>query len=644
MRLQQFHVQRFRNVVDSTAIPVEEDITCLVGKNESGKTSLLHALWRLNPHVDQKFDATRDYPRWRLAADRRSDEVDTFEPITATFSLDEADHAAITKLVGPDVVAEGATFILSRPYNNSAMRRLSIDEGNAVRNALSEVTLSDGATLSALRAATTLDDLLTAARAQLELVKATEEPEADVAALTALISHLGTILGAPKPRGLRVVLCDLLQARIPKFFYFSEYQTLPGRVDLEKLAAATELPAASGLQTARALLQLAGTTASALTDEEYEDRKSELEAVGADLTQQVFEYWRQNPNLSVEIDIDKVTVPSPYNGQTAVSRFLDLRVRDSTHGFTNNFGQRSSGFQWFFSFLAAFSEFEGGDQQVVVLLDEPALTLHGKAQADFLRFIEERLAPVAQVLYTTHSPFMIDVTHLERVRVVEDKGRKQGAVVSTEVLSVDPDTAFPLQGALGYEVAQSLFIGGANLVVEGTSDWTYLTIMSEHLIDLGRTGLDPRWRILPAGSAANVPAFVSLLGRKLDVTVLVDASAQGMQRLTALAGQGLLPPGRLLTVAMVTGTKNADIEDLFEPADYLKLYNAAFSKRMTASSLPPGDRIVDRISRKDGAPFTDHGLPADQLLRQRTTLLGKLSEETLDRFEALCKAINATLP
>src|SRR5690606_35737996 len=216
-----------------------------------------------------------------------------------------------------------------------------------------------------------------------------------------------------------------------------------------------------------------------LRDDNYEERKAELEAVSNDLTRQVFEYRSQNQELQVEIDVDKEIVPSspPRYGPspTTVARHLEIRVRDPRHGFTSNFGQRSSGFQWFFSFLAAFSEFEGRDGGVVVLLDEPALALHGKAQDDFLRFINERLAPVAQVIYTTHSPFMVEVGRLERVRVVEDKGPNTGAVVSSEVLSVGGETLFPLQAALGYDIAQSLFVGPANLVIEGTSDFTYLT-------------------------------------------------------------------------------------------------------------------------------------------------------------------------
>ena len=68
--------------------------------------------------------------------------------------------------------------------------------------------------------------------------------------------------------------------------------------------------------------------------------------------------------------------------------------------------ERSSGFHWSFSFLAAFSEYDDNNEPVVILLEEPDVGLHARAQADFLRFIAEHLAQRCQVIYATHSPFM----------------------------------------------------------------------------------------------------------------------------------------------------------------------------------------------------------------------------------------------
>jgi predicted ATP-dependent endonuclease of OLD family len=279
-----------------------------------------------------------------------------------------------------------------------------------------------------------------------------------------------------------------------------------------------------------------------------------------------------------------------------------------------------------------------------VLLDEPALTLHGRAQADFLRYIEVELAPIAQVVYSTHSPFMVDSSELQRVRIVEDKGADDGSVVSAEALSVGADSLFPLQAALGYDIAQNLFVGPDNLLVEGTSDFTYLTVISDLLADNGKEHLDPRWRILPAGSASNIPTFVALVGKALDVTVLIDGSTKSsVAKIADLAARGYLVDKRVFITDTFSKVKASDIEDLFTPGDYLVLYNGAFATKIVVADLDGSDRIISRISRHTGADFVAHGKPADYLLRNRDTVLPALSPQTLEHFEALFVAINKTL-
>lgn len=630
MRLVDFSVRMFRNVVDSGTIRVDPAVTCLVGKNESGKTAILNALYRLNPVQTSGFDSSKQYPRWRLSRDRKAGIVESAIPITATFELAEEDVAAVEARLGPNVI-KSTSFSVSISYGNEPTVAIATDAEAAATNLFDELD-----TPKKLRKALGNQPLLGNIPKAAQALDASDEwtPE-DVSALVAEAQQ--RLNGANTAGAVQ----QLLLARLPKFFYFSDYQMLPGRISVQELAG-SDAPAQSGIQTARALLQLASTDASALTDEDFEDRKAELEAVSNELTEQVFQYWQQNPDLSVEIDLDKVTEQTG-SGYTAVARYLDVRVKDRRHGFTNNFDQRSSGFRWFFSFLAAFSEFEHYEHGVVVLLDEPALTLHGRAQADFLRYIEDELAKVVQVVYTTHSPFMVDAGKLERVRVIEDQGPDKGAIASEEVLAVGDDSLFPLQAALGYDIAQNLYVGPDNLLVEGTSDFTYLTVLSDHLKSINREGLNDRWRVLPAGGATNIPTFVALTGKNLDVTVFVDGTPSSITKLTNLADRGLLKRKRILVTDVFAGIDPSDIEDLFEPKDYLALYTKGFKTRLAMSALNGKDRIISRISRAVGTEFTAHGVPADYLLRHRNEVLPTLSDVTLNRFEAAFKAINATL-
>ena len=247
-----------------------------------------------------------------------------------------------------------------------------------------------------------------------------------------------------------------------------------------------------------------------------------------------------------------------------------------------------------------------------------------------------------QVVFTTHSPFLVDPARLGRVRVVEDTGPDTGAKVTTAgSASKDPDTLFPLQAALGYDIAQNLFVGPDNLVVEGLSDYTYLLVMSDHLKSRDRTGLDDRWRLLPAGGASNIPTFVTLVGPSLDVSVLVDGAQASSQKIRNLMKAHLLEDKRLITPESGSATKAADIEDLFTDDDYLLVFNKALGKQLQGADIPGNDRIVKRIERNTN--HFDHNAPARYLLQNRADLLPKLSDETLARFEKLMEAINATL-
>ena len=640
MKLVSFRVERFRNVLDSTEVAVEDDVTTLVGMNESGKSTMLDALYKLNPVYGDKFSERDDYPRWRWKRDGRKEDLSKLSPIAASFELDEADERALESALGKDVVI-GNIVRLSRRYDGALVIDITVDENQFLNNILgdhpnSATLLTEDATVASLRSVLVskpATDKATEGGETAETSAAPDLSEHNAAALdrlTALIGDKNDIGGIAR---------GVVKERIPKFFRFASYQNLEGRVSVEDLRVKeNEQPGASPKQTARALLRLADTDIDSVTDEEFESRTAELEAASSDLSREMAEYWSTNPELRIKVEIESQNVADRY-GNSSVAKFLNFRVEDRKHDFTNNFSLRSSGYQWFFSFLAAFSEFEGREGSVIILLDEPALTLHAKAQHDFLRFINERLAPQGQVLYTTHSPFMVE--QIERVRVVEDQGGEVGSITSSDSLEVGADSAFPLQAALGYDLSQNLFIGERNLLVEGPSDLAYLDVISRRLRDLGREGIDERWRILPAGGSSNVPTFVSLLGRKVSVTVLLDSGTEGAGKVEAAISANKIDGGRVVLVSAVLARQHADIEDLFSVADYLDLYNLAFKKKLKPDNLSDHhERILKRLE-SSGEPKFDHWRPAEVLLRDPARV-EKLSEETLANFEALAVILNKT--
>ncbi|MFT4299813.1 MAG: AAA family ATPase [Aeromicrobium sp.] len=632
MQLTEFRVTNFRNIVDSGPIAVDELVTCLVGMNESGKTSLLQALHRLNPVDGMTFDLQRDYPRWKLVADRRAGNLESTVAIEAVFGLDDDDQAVIAGALGEGTLRSD-TVTVTRKYDGEALWTLDKDKRAAITNVLVKADVR-AETAHHFDAVGDLDGIepvcsRLAAGADAELGEEIERIREVLAELP------GTTTGRAQ--------ISLLRPRLPRFFYFADYALLQGRIDIEELAATSEETGSSPQQTARALLALAGTTPEALTADDYEERRAELEAVGHDLTRQVFAYWQQNPDLRVQFDIDRrLATPTGSHGAETVETYVDIRVEDPRHAFTTNFDQRSSGFRWFFSFLAAFTEFETRHDNIVVLLDEPGLRLHGRAQGDFLRFINDRLSHAVQVIYTTHSPFMVETDRLHRVRIVEDGGPEVGAVAARDVLTAQAGSVAPVRAALGYDAVRHLFESATNLLVEGPSDLVYLDVIGRRLADLGHSALDPRWRVLPAGGgAAGIAAFLNLMGHEADVTVVVDSGTARIDRLEEALATGGLSRERLIHVADLTRLPTGDIEDLFSVEDYLRLFNEAHRMSYTPLVLGPGDRIVERLTAAHGR--FDHFKPAQVLLRN-PRFVDELSETTLDGFARLIDRINATLP
>ena len=102
MKLVGAQVELFRNIIDSTPVEIQPDVTCLVGKNESGKTAFLHALYRLNPaRPNAPLNLSQQYPAWRIKQDRvAGGSLEDVHPIRARFLLEPADVAARSAALG----------------------------------------------------------------------------------------------------------------------------------------------------------------------------------------------------------------------------------------------------------------------------------------------------------------------------------------------------------------------------------------------------------------------------------------------------------------------------------------------------------------------------------------------------------------
>lgn len=639
MKLKEAKVKLYRNIIDSGQVPIENSVTCLVGKNESGKTAFLEALYSLKPAYPNlvRVNVIHDYPRWQKVRDERKENLENVSPVEALFVFEDID-IEILKNVFSFTIPMETELVASKTYGGELHLKLSISEEVILKKFIN-ISSFDNSTKKTISRFSTLQELEDFVGEQLRQKDRRTKTGKDLNKLKTKIRQSKKILNGV----LSEEQFNELERLIPSFFYFSEYSSLKGRIDLTDLLQKPEENLMDHEHTALSLLKLVGVEGKEFMEEEFEVRIAELEAAANEITRQIFEYWTQNTDLIVDLMGDSQTVQTPQ-GQSVVHRYLDIRLNDLRHQMTTNFESRSSGFQWFFSFIVAFSEFEN-NKNVIILLDEPGLGLHARAQSDLLHFIEERLSLTNQVIHTTHSPFMVNPIHLERARLVEDRTSREnpdiGAQISTDILSVRGDTLFPLQAALGYDIAQNLFIGRNNLIVEGPSDLVFLTIFSEFCAEKDFTFLDPKITIVPVGGADKIPTFVALLGSHLDITVLVDSLVTQNQRLQDMINKGLLDSKRLIGVGQITQISGANIEDLFTPSEYLRFYNEAFNKSLRVSDVTGNDSIIKRIERHLNSEF-NHLRPSLSLLRNRDIHINRFSEGTIKRFEELFQLINNT--
>ncbi|MGE6277723.1 ATP-dependent nuclease [Aeromonas media] len=651
MKLAKVQVTNFRSVEDSEIFDIG-DLTCLVGKNEAGKTAILKAIHGAGPLDQFAYDRTRDYPRRYLSKfDERHPNGQS--PVAKTWwSLEEADIAEVEELLGEGVFLKTEIEITSYIGRKGNIWNIPLDEKKCIANLEIRYGLNSKEK-TALRSAETT-------KAALEILKGQAERSAVQGALMQALAKF-------RDSSAILAAIDVLMECKPQFFYTSHFERMSGEISLHKLVSDKQNNNVSiGDQIFLDFLEYAGTTIEELQEAtKYEELVAQCEGASNDITDEIFEFWSQNEALSVKIELNqgRAEDPAPFNSGTVAK----VRIENKHHRASVPLSERSAGFVWFFSFLSQFKQLKQNTGKAIILLDEPGLTLHGKAQSDLLRYIENRILPEHQVIYTTHSPFMVPAQRLADVRVVEDvvdyrdprRPVVKGTKVSADVLSVDKDTLFPLQAHLGYEITQSLFVGKHCLLVEGPSDVVYLQVVSRALQLRGRIGLDNRWTICPTGGLDKVMSFASLFtGNNLNIAVLCDYGSGDKAKVERLRKSQILKTGRVLTTTDFTGKTESDIEDFFDTAFFCDLVSKAMglsgehviTTEKTEAKAQETPRLVKQVEAvcktlPADSPEFGHYLPAEFLLRHPELMDGDSLEITrsLEKFESVFMEVNQFL-
>lgn len=669
MKLRRMRVKNFRCIEDSTEFSVCP-VTSFVGKNGAGKTSLLEALYKLNPDVEElaNFDILMEYPRARRREYQKQTHREPDDALNTTWELEDRDVEKLESILGPGAV-KSRTVVTVKGYYPGRKWTGSIGQDDTM--ASSPATQQEDPQLP--RIAQNPDDgseTLDSPIMGLTQIEDADE-ETDVSAsndgATPAGSPSGTMETPPagSTRDDNALFETYVAPLLPKLLYFSEWHIMEGRIAIDALLQRRAKGELTGPDRVfLALLELGGTSVEALTGiERSEELIADLEDAARPITAEIAKYWSQERDLRISFHL----YPARAGDPSPLDRGLvfETRIVNTRTDLSLNFEERSTGFVWFFSFLVWYADVRRryGDN-LIILLDDPGLGLHAKAQWDLLRYLREQLVPHYQVLYATHSPFMIDPEKMQWVRTVEEVTRQTpdgrleylGTKVGDEVLSMDHDTLLPLQASLGYRIMQDLTGTRKLLLVEKPADVLYLQWFSSRLNERGRTGLDSAWSIVPCGDLVRLAALAGLLANDASgFAVLLTLSEVRPEITGHREVSRMLERCHVFPLHKYARPATSTIEDLIGPRMYMALTDQSYGiprrHRLSRTADWAADEPVLKAvhnafaTRRVSSANFDPMIPAEYLFKSNSRKTTKLpgADEAFARFETLFSSLSAIL-
>lgn len=661
MKLTACRVHDYRSIQDSGWVDID-DMAVIVGKNESGKTSFLKALWKFNPFHDVGYNIDREWPSGRRK-EKSSDKI----VVEAKFSFGsdevskiESIHESAKGIIGIEMARTYAgdythQFVPKNPSTEHNVdwvvdllrsKLMELPPGFSEHfqqqyspkrdEFIAEVKEKGGSTYALAK--------LPEFKIQFAAFRHPSNPQHQqdqnaIPTLNAIIDQLIKEIEATPL--LRVV--DLVHEWLPTFIYMDDHRAFVGAAQLDDvLKHKKEKKLSPEEETINIIMEMSGLN---LEDEvkkgaaaDREQRILDMNDASNTLTTLIAERWSQR----------RYQVVFQADGQHFITFVKDLNDKGLVP-----LEDRSKGFQWFFSFDMRFMyETNGEFKNAIILLDEPGLHLHAAAQRDLL----DRMKAYAtgnQLFYTTHLPFMIDLKRLDNIYVAEEIP-DEGTKVHKNWATADKDARFTLQAALGLSWSQSLFVGQFNLVVEGVDDFWFLTTFSTMFEEAGQPGIDPRLVVTPAGGASKVAYVGTILkGQELNVAVLLDSDPAGQQAFEQLVHQWILQDKLVVMVGDAVGSTPCALEDLFGEGYYLTKINEAYAKEFEKKPLTLNAKTVGKKSIVDRVEdaFGERGLGEynkGRVAKRIMTDLGKkqlgaCDADTVEKFRKVIDAINAVV-
>ena len=371
----------------------------------------------------------------------------------------------------------------------------------------------------------------------------------------------------------------------PRFVYFSDYKKIYGNINLNEYIKESREPKQEGIEyieefdkaeTVRNLFYLAELDVEKL--EEYKNSPSKLikflNTASNRLTARLNPAWKGDP---IHVDLR-------WNPGNIMSVVISDIHRDGTVTNTGLLNRRAEGFKWTFSFIVNFAaETQRSElKEAILLLDEPARNLHPIQQRGISDLLKS-LAGSNQVLYATHSPFMIFDYTPGNLLVVELDKRKHLSKIYYDYWNAVDETLIPILYGLSRGLVDSIVdreIGTNSrpvIIVETMSDVMYLNAFDKFLED-PNISMNPLNVVAAYSKNSVLPLAIFYRNHGYKTFILLDNSDESKLISAQLTANDF---SKVQTIFFELGAKAIQsIEDYMVLDDYLHAVNQTYEIKL----------------------------------------------------------------
>ena len=616
MDLSSFRIKNYRSIKDSGECYLSGDfITILAGKNESGKTAILEALEDFNYYKNIRDEAIQLHEPDLKPEISLSFKLDTesFEEIAEQVSLNYAISKPITitvKKTYPNIYF----YVLPKPIEEKLSGQID-DKLNEDRQRIHEIRSQ---ILNLISSYPQIEDEVP--EADLDNVSNTITeftsfnnnilPKLDTIpdvspreAITESIQNVLIILNSlKKPESKRQNFIDELANFIPNFILFSSFEDIfPSEVALTE---------AQNNEMINDLNIISDLNLGVVTSGSNPIKKRHKEQLNIKLQEDYRTFWTQDmTNLCIDWD----------------SNYLQFYISENDYYYPPN--MRSKGKQWHLSFYVRVTARAREDVPNIILIDEPGLYLHAQAQKDIISKLEDCAEDVT-VIFSTHSPYLINSNKLSRIRLVLKPSEKKGTVISNKIhKTADVETLTPIITAIGLDLSMGLDIAKDNNVIfEGITDYYYILAF----IKILKFKFTKEVNIIPGAGADKLNLLVSLMiGWGLNYSVILDNDSTGRRVNNELQKSF---NSSNIKIEFVSQNNDMEIEDLFSKEDFVKhIINEKLENI-------PANRTNSKMIKQKGNKY-DKVLLAKSFYEKSNSRI-RISEETKNNFKDLLERID----